>query len=191
MSINQLVCFPTPRRSVSRTQDFQLQGELICFLHTERKSVRVPWDLSLMRAQLCPGLCNPMDCSPPGSSVHGIFQVRILEWVAIFYSRGSSQPLLGLNPGCTSWELSQLHSLQRDNFNNLFTGWLWELNAQRLTHSEKDWRQEEKGITEDEVVGWHHQLNGPEFEQALGDSGRGGWVASSTQWTWVWASSGR
>ena len=35
-------------------------------------------------------LCNPMDCSPPGSSVHGIFQVIILEWVAITYSRGSS-----------------------------------------------------------------------------------------------------
>ena len=37
-------------------------------------------------------LCNPMDCSPPGSSVHGIFQARILEWVAISSSRGSSQP---------------------------------------------------------------------------------------------------
>ena len=36
--------------------------------------------------------CNPMDCSLPGSSVHGILQVRILEWVAISFSRGSSQP---------------------------------------------------------------------------------------------------
>ena len=36
--------------------------------------------------------CNPMDCSPPNSSVHGISQVRILEWVAISFSRGSSQP---------------------------------------------------------------------------------------------------
>ena len=36
-------------------------------------------------------LCNPMDCSSPGSSVHGIFQVRILEWVAISFSRGSFQ----------------------------------------------------------------------------------------------------
>ena len=36
--------------------------------------------------------CNPMDCSPPGSSVLGIFQARILEWVDISYSRGSSQP---------------------------------------------------------------------------------------------------
>ena len=31
-------------------------------------------------------LCNPMDCSPPGSSIHGIFQARVLEWVAIFFS---------------------------------------------------------------------------------------------------------
>ena len=41
-------------------------------------------------AQLCPTLCNPMDCSPPGSFVHGILQARILEWVAISCSRGSS-----------------------------------------------------------------------------------------------------
>ena len=36
--------------------------------------------------QSCPTLCNPMDCSPPGSSVHGTFQARTLEWVAISYS---------------------------------------------------------------------------------------------------------
>ena len=47
-------------------------------------------------AQSYPTLCNPMDCSPPGSYVHGIFQARILAWVAISFSRGSSQPL---NPG--------------------------------------------------------------------------------------------
>ena len=41
-------------------------------------------------AQLCPTLCNPMDCSPPGSSVHEILQARILEWVAIPFSWGSS-----------------------------------------------------------------------------------------------------
>ena len=40
----------------------------------------------------CLTLCDPMDCSPPGSSVHGISQARILEWVAISFSRGSSRP---------------------------------------------------------------------------------------------------
>ena len=38
----------------------------------------------------CDQLCNPMDCSPPGSSVYRILQARVLEWVAIFFSRGSS-----------------------------------------------------------------------------------------------------
>ena len=51
----------------------------------------------LFSAKLCltqsyPTPWNPMDCSPPGSSVHGISQVRILEWVAIFFSRASSRP---------------------------------------------------------------------------------------------------
>ena len=45
-----------------------------------------------MHAQLYLTLCNPKDCSPPGFSVSGIFQVRILEWVAISYSRESSWP---------------------------------------------------------------------------------------------------
>ena len=43
-------------------------------------------------AQSCPTLCNPMDCSLPGSSVHGILEAKIPEWVAISYSRGSSPP---------------------------------------------------------------------------------------------------
>ena len=37
-------------------------------------------------------LCDPVDCSLPGSSLHGILQARVLEWVAISFSRGSSQP---------------------------------------------------------------------------------------------------
>ena len=43
-------------------------------------------------AQLCSILCDPMDCSLPGSSIHGIFQARVLEWVVIAFSRGSSRP---------------------------------------------------------------------------------------------------
>ena len=41
--------------------------------------------------QWCPTLCDTMDCSPPGSSVHGILQARILEWVTMPSSRGSSR----------------------------------------------------------------------------------------------------
>ena len=46
---------------------------------------------SCMHAQSCLTLCNPMGYSPPGTSIHGVFQARILEWVAIPFSRGSSQ----------------------------------------------------------------------------------------------------
>ena len=49
------------------------------------------WQVSDI-TQLCPTLCDPMDCSLPGSSVQGIFQARVLEWVDISFSRGSSRP---------------------------------------------------------------------------------------------------
>ena len=60
--------------------------------------VRHDWATSLKRriesesevAQSCPTFCDPMDCSLPGSSIHGIFQARVLEWVAVSFSRGSS-----------------------------------------------------------------------------------------------------
>ena len=47
--------------------------------------------VKVLVAQLCPTLCNPMGCHTPGSSVNGILQIRILEWVAVPFSRGSSQ----------------------------------------------------------------------------------------------------
>ena len=53
-------------------------------------------------AQTCPTLCNPMDCSLPGSSVQGVLQARILEWVAIPSSRGSSQPRDQTHVSCGS-----------------------------------------------------------------------------------------
>ena len=46
--------------------------------------------VKMLATQLCLTLCDPMDCSPPGSSVHGILQTGILEWLAIPFSRGSS-----------------------------------------------------------------------------------------------------
>ena len=56
----------------------------------------LPYQLSYQKesevAQLCLTLCDPVDCSLLGSSVRGIFQARVLEWVAISVSRGSSQP---------------------------------------------------------------------------------------------------
>jgi len=55
----------------------------------EKKTVRMEENISEV-TQSCPTLCDPIDCSLPGSSVHGILQARILKWVAISFSRGSS-----------------------------------------------------------------------------------------------------
>ena len=51
----------------------------------------IPWNSEVLITQSCLTLCKPMDCSPPGSSVHGILQTRILEWIVISSSRGSSR----------------------------------------------------------------------------------------------------
>ena len=51
---------------------------------------------AMLCVQSCLTLCDPMDCSPPSSSIHGTFQARILEWVAISSSRGPSDP--GIKP---------------------------------------------------------------------------------------------
>ena len=50
----------------------------------------------------CPALCNPMDCIPPGASVHGILQAKILEWVPMSFFRGSSQPRDKIHISCVS-----------------------------------------------------------------------------------------
>ena len=74
-------------------------------------------------AQSCLTLCNPMDCSLPGFSVHRIFQARVLEWVAISFSRGSSQP--------RDWmRVSRIEGRH-------FTIWAtWEAERQRIDASE-------------------------------------------------------
>ena len=59
-------------------------------------------------AQSCPSLCDPMDCSPPGSSVHGILQARVLEWVAMPFSRRSSQPRDGAQDGTPTLQADSL-----------------------------------------------------------------------------------
>ena len=67
-------------------------------------------------AQSCPTLCDPMDCSLPVSSVHGIFQAIVLAWIAISFSRGSSQPRDGtrisriVDKCFTVWATREVHS---------------------------------------------------------------------------------
>ena len=74
--------------------------------------------------QLCPTSCNPVDCSPPGSSVHGILQVRILEWVAIPFFRGSSWPrgqihisLMKTQVSCIAGRFFTISTTREDNNN--------------------------------------------------------------------------
>ena len=59
--------------------------------------------------QSCPMLYDPMDCSPPGSSVHGISQARILEWVDISFSRGPSKPR---DPTCVPYLVGRLFTTE-------------------------------------------------------------------------------
>ena len=60
------------------------------------------WKVKVLVTQSCPILCDPMDCGLPDSSVHGILQTRILEGVAIPFSRGSSQPRGCTHVSCTA-----------------------------------------------------------------------------------------
>ena len=58
------------------------------------------------RSHLCPTLCSPIDCSPRGSSVHGILQARILEWVAVAFSRDLPHP--GIEPTSPAYQADSL-----------------------------------------------------------------------------------
>ena len=82
----------------------------------------------LFSSKLCPTLCNPMNCSPPGSSVHEIFQARILKWSAIFSSRGSSWPRDWTHFSCL------VDSLPLRHYKNL------PLLAKFIFHSYFEWR---------------------------------------------------
>ena len=68
--------------------------------------------LHYVRAQMHLTLCHLMDCSPPGSSVHGILQARILEWVAISSSRGSFQPQDQTHVSCIGKQVLYHHDLE-------------------------------------------------------------------------------
>ena len=68
------------------------------------------WKVKVLVAQLCPTLWDPMDCGPPGSSVHGILLARILEWVAISFFRGSTRPRDWTQVSCIVEKAMATHS---------------------------------------------------------------------------------
>ena len=110
MSCNFFLCSLTLYRSVKCTEKVQSKFSLSenpCSLYPDHESEcyqnwrslcvpsrhrACPRRSESEVARSCPTLCDPMDCSPPGSSVHGILQARVLEWGAIAFSRGSSWP---------------------------------------------------------------------------------------------------
>ena len=83
---------PIHRRKRQTTPDINMQGNALSPAEGRAASVLGGKTSESEVAQSCLTLCNPMDCSLPRSSVHGIFQATVLEWVAIPFSRGSSQP---------------------------------------------------------------------------------------------------
>ena len=87
------LAFPSPLRANNFLQT--KQNLIIALKIKSNKQTSCFSTAPCMRAmslQLCLTLCDPMECSLPGSSVHGIFQARILEWVAVCLSRRSSRP---------------------------------------------------------------------------------------------------
>ena len=72
------------------------------FLHPFKSSAQVIFIARMLSLQLCVTLCDPMDCSAPGSSVHGILQARTAEWVAMLYSGRTPRPRDHICISCTS-----------------------------------------------------------------------------------------
>ena len=99
----------------SNSKEFEVLGTILnsfhlyfCVLHIYKKVVWSKLQCKAYKHQSCPTLCNPTDCGLPGSSVHGILQATILEWVAIPLSRGSSRP--GTEPGSPALQEDSLPS---------------------------------------------------------------------------------
>ena len=85
--------------------------------------------VKVLVAQSCLTLCDPMDCSPPGCSVRGIHQARILEWVAIPFSRGSSQPRDWTQVSCIARRFFQLWDMC---IQGMYVGEYWDVMQNTL-----------------------------------------------------------
>ena len=100
------------------------QPRMIC-LHYIRVFFLWKWKSESEFAQSCPTLCDPVDCSPPGSSVHGILQARVLVWVAILFSRGSSRPREQTWVSCTAGRFFTVWTTREVLLSSCFTSIYW------------------------------------------------------------------
>ena len=87
--------------------------------HPERKKILV--------AQLCPTHCDPRDCSPPSSFVHGILQARILEWIAVPFSRGSSWPRDWTWVSCTAGRFFTIWAIKEASTPSWLNSKAWKI----------------------------------------------------------------
>ena len=129
---------------------------------SQRKANTVGFHLCAC-AQSCLTLCDSMDCSPPDDSVHGIFQARILEWVAISYSRGSPLPRDWTRISCDSSNgrriLCQLRHLgRRTHITTKKNNEHKQQNRNRLIKKINKWLPEERGVG-DEWNRWERLRN--------------------------------
>ena len=93
-----------------QSMGLQRIGHNLATKHQQQSSCGIFWRLLRSKAlRSCPTLCKPTGCSPPGSSVHGILQARILEWVAISFSRDLPDP--GIEPESPEAPILQADSL--------------------------------------------------------------------------------
>ena len=123
-------------------------------------------------AQSCPTPCDPMEWSPPGSSVHGILQARILEWVAISFSRGSS-PTQGLNLSLLHCRQILYHVNHQASLVNLHLSFQTQPEAD---HSDKPDIPTPLRTVVPKLFGTRHRFHGRKFSHNLGRwrGGRGG-----------------
>ena len=148
--------------------------------------------IKALATQSCLTLCNPMDWGLPDSSAHGILQARILEWAAIPFSRGSSQPSDWTQVSSIAGRFFTISGIRETPirtgkspkfmwlalFRNIrWKDWCRSSNTlvtwcEELTHLKRPWC-------------WNRLKAGGEGD----DRGWDGWIASPTQWTWVWVNS--
>ena len=140
----------------------------------------------VFKAQSCPTLSDSMDCSPPGSSVHGILQAKILEWVAIPFSRGSSWPRDQTWVSCiacrffTIWAtrevLNAISQSQKDKYCIVPSLFIYEALGSSQTYTNRKLNGDCQGLRE----GGNGELfNENSFSFARWESPGGGW------WWWL------